>query len=388
LLPALQALGASFALFRLPNGESPVLHCSFQSPATLADFEEGKAGFVFAPFESNAAHPAFCIPAQWVVQGREVSAQAFDALFAKIGPEKMAELSAAIDGFRGYVSAYQSQPNSTSSNGQFQATPPLSTRRLDYEGGVQTLLKEVEQGRIIKAVLSRVLTELLPDSISPFALFEAVCLQAPDAFVSLVSIPGQAVWVGATPEVLASQKGNQLHTMSLAGTQASNGMAFGSKEHEEQHVVTQDIRNILKRMGANAIVETEPEAIPVAGGLTHLRTLLTATFTDVPNLIDAAMALHPTPAIGGLPRAAALRFIKENELHTRAYYAGFLGPIQNATEGTLFVNLRCAAIQLDQITYYAGAGLNSGSIAAREWDETEAKMATLRRVVQQLSGQE
>jgi isochorismate synthase len=83
--------------------------------------------------------------------------------------------------------------------------------------------------------------------------------------------------------------------------------------------------------------------------------------------------LHPTPAVGGFPRAKALQVIGELEAHRRFYYAGFLGPVSAQLDISLFVNLRCMTLSEDTAFLISGAGITAGSDPAKEWEETANK---------------
>jgi isochorismate synthase len=93
--------------------------------------------------------------------------------------------------------------------------------------------------------------------------------------------------------------------------------------------------------------------------------------------------LHPTSAVGGMPRVAALDFLAHHEGYDRAYYSGFLGPVNVAAPGVarLFVNLRCLQLRAGEAILYAGTGLTVDSDPAREWQETEYKMRTIGAVL-------
>ncbi len=89
-------------------------------------------------------------------------------------------------------------------------------------------------------------------------------------------------------------------------------------------------------------------------------------------------ALHPTPALGGSPRGAALAWIAAHEAHPRGWYAGPVGWCDAQGNGEFFVSIRSAALRGDRAWVYAGAGLVEGSDADTEWRETDAKMAVMR----------
>ncbi len=213
----------------------------------------------------------------------------------------------------------------------------------------------------------------------------------PTAFVSLVAIPGIGTWLGATPEVLVQiDRHHVFRTVALAGTQPiTEGLTpadaiWRQKEIEEQSLVQRYIISCFKHLRLRDYVEMGPRTI-AAGNLLHLKTEYSAAMEEVgfPNLGTQMLELlHPTSAVGGMPKAAALKMINELEQHNRRYYSGFLGPVQIGQETNLFVNLRCAEVGKDTVTAYAGAGMTADSNPAKEWQETELKMQTVLRLFQ------
>jgi len=94
--------------------------------------------------------------------------------------------------------------------------------------------------------------------------------------------------------------------------------------------------------------------------------------------------LHPTSAICGMPKEPALQFLQENEGFDRAYFSGYLGPVNMEEETNIFVNLRCMKVSEENASLFAGAGIISNSNPEKEWLETEIKMETLLKVLRQL----
>jgi isochorismate synthase len=90
--------------------------------------------------------------------------------------------------------------------------------------------------------------------------------------------------------------------------------------------------------------------------------------------------LHPTSAVCGMPKEAAMDFIIQKEGYDRAYFSGFLGPVHIDGESNIYVNLRCSQL-LEQVALtYAGAGITAESEPEKEWLETRLKMDTIRQV--------
>jgi menaquinone-specific isochorismate synthase len=100
-----------------------------------------------------------------------------------------------------------------------------------------------------------------------------------------------------------------------------------------------------------------------------------------PDAYTLAAALHPTPAVGGMPRDVALQTIAVLEPHPRGRYAGPVGWIDARGDGEWGVALRGAVIEGERATLHAGAGIVAGSIAENEWRETEAKLEPMLRAL-------
>ena len=241
-------------------------------------------------------------------------------------------------------------------------------------------------GKYNKVVLSKIRVEELDDSFSAPDFFDRLCSKYPHAFVYLMQIPGVGCWMGATPELLLMLENERVNTVSLAGTQISTGVDIESynwkpKEIQEQGIVTCYIEKLLQSLFIENISKTGPENYQ-AGNLIHLKTAFEFPVNELRNRFsDFLKALHPTPSVGGLPKEDAINFILANEVHDRAYYTGFLGPLNINKKSSIFVNLRCLQLFDKQFVLYSGAGITSSSVAEREWEETDHKMMTMMNVM-------
>ena len=90
-----------------------------------------------------------------------------------------------------------------------------------------------------------------------------------------------------------------------------------------------------------------------------------------------AIALHPTPAVGGTPVDEAMQLIRELEPVDRDFYAGTVGWTDRQGDGEWYLSLRCGEVTGNQIRLFAGAGIVAESDPAAEAAETSAKFAAL-----------
>jgi isochorismate synthase len=198
--------------------------------------------------------------------------------------------------------------------------------------------------------------------------------------------PKIGMWMGATPELLLQKKETKITTVSLAGTQIySENIVWKEKEIDEQKYVTNYIKFILEKYCKNININTLETN--KAGNLAHLKTEINANLNDEKLNEKLLLALHPTPAVCGLPKEKALEFIIENENYQRKYYTGFLGEwnknFDNFEENQshLFVNLRCMEIFDNYAKIYVGCGITKDSVPEKEFQEIVNKSKTMRNIL-------
>ncbi|WP_210464481.1 chorismate-binding protein [Rufibacter roseolus] len=366
------------ALWRLPNTKEVQVLVSAQVEQILPPLEGPQRGFAFCPFQASATAPNTFLPADLYFSGK-----------ADAAPEKgETELPACFwaelektDSKQGKALSWPSHPDG--------AVKPIA--RDAFEQMVTTAVKAMQAGCLEKVVLSRTKTLPLFNGFDLLTAFTQLTRLYPTAFVSLVAIPGLGTWLGATPELLVQiDRHRVFRTVALAGTQPiTDGLTpadaiWRQKEIEEQALVQRYVVSCFRHLRLREYVEMGPRTI-IAGNLLHLRTDFSAAMDEVgfPKLGTQMLELlHPTSAVGGMPKAAALQMIGQLEVHDRRYYSGFMGPVQLGQETNLFVNLRCVELGQDTVTAYAGAGMTADSVPAKEWVETELKMQTVLRLFQ------
>lgn len=257
-----------------------------------------------------------------------------------------------------------------------QVAPSKEMQMSLYEHAIH----DMQVGILEKVVLSRIENIFYHNEV--FDLFSALESQHPRAAVYLFSHPKTGTWVGATPETLLSWSSQELQIDSLAGTKKwENRDSFGDKEYQEQEMVSEEVKSILNSMPTIKEVSQSSRTILKAGPLAHLHTSFTATLNKDFNWRSLVDKLHPTPAVGGRPQKKAMDFISKHELYNRRFYTGYFGLEENEA-GQFWVNLRCAELCQDHIlSLYVGGGLTAQSDAEAEWQETEAKAATILNVL-------
>ena len=155
--------------------------------------------------------------------------------------------------------------------------------------------------------------------------------------------------------------------------------SWSNKNWREQQFVAYYIRQQLTALSIHPD-EGGPFTVQ-AGEMAHLKSLFSFALDRTDLLGDLLERLHPTPAVCGLPKEEAYRFILREEGYDRSYYSGFVGWLDPAGKTDLYVNLRCMNIQSHALTLFAGGGILPDSVPEEEWQETKDKMETMRRLL-------
>ncbi len=260
--------------------------------------------------------------------------------------------------------------------------------KVEYLSKTDYIIDKLKKEELDKIVISRISPmELLHDfKIDKF--IESTIKKYPKAFVYLLNSAETGIWAGATPEILFKKTDDYYETNAVAGTRLLSDYkkkkVWGEKEAKEQGLVSDYIEKLLSEIGIKDYESIGPETI-IAGNLVHLKTIFKIKPSDIENITGQLIkGLHPTPAVCGLPKAAAYHMIENAEVHKRELYTGFLGPWNFKDSSQLFVNLRCAKFVNNTALFYVGGGLTALSDAKAEWQETVNKTKTLLSVIEKL----
>lgn len=244
----------------------------------------------------------------------------------------------------------------------------------------------IKQGRLSKVVLAR---EIEVRSRQPWDVPQVLARlgeRFPACFVFGFG-RGDGAMVGASPELLLRRDGQRVETVALAGSaRRSNdpsvdehlaaSLLASTKDRYEHALVVDRILSTLRPHALWVTAPKEPQVATVAN-VHHLATPIRAQLDGRARLLDLVGAMHPTPAVGGHPDAAALEAIPQLEGIDRGWYAGPLGWVDRAGDGELFVGLRSGVVRGNTARLFAGVGVVGASDPAAELAETEVKLDAL-----------
>ncbi|WP_344757371.1 isochorismate synthase [Gryllotalpicola koreensis] len=247
-----------------------------------------------------------------------------------------------------------------------------------YGKAVESVVSRIATGDVRKVVLSRELHAHLPAGADVRRALVELALGYSDCWTFAVD-----GFVGASPETLVRVTGGRLSAQVLAGTAArgadaaADGRAaaalLASGKDRAEHAFAVD--SVLEALSPHTVaLETSAPFTLKLPNLWHLATDVAGPVADGSSALDLVGALHPTAAVAGTPRAAALEVIRELEPFDRGRYAGPVGWIGADGSGEWAVALRSAQIAPSgDITAYAGGGIVADSDPVLEVAETTMK---------------
>lgn len=254
----------------------------------------------------------------------------------------------------------------------------------DWCRAVADATKRIADGQLVKVVLARRLLVRADRSFDAAAIAERLFDAHPHALRFLVDGV-----VGASPELLVSRIGDVVRAHPMAGTTPRTGDAtvdsrraaelLASAKNREEHQITIDaVHDALLPWCSYLDAEPEPSVV-AAGSVQHLASLVEGRLSHpAPSVLELVAALHPTPAVGGWPRAEALRTIRDLEGTGRGRYAGPVGWVDAQGNGAFAVGIRSVELNGDSASVLAGVGVVADSDPLAELEETRAKLrATL-----------
>ncbi len=295
-----------------------------------------------------------------------------------------------VEPLDGDVAATTSEPLDPPSAGdpaeppdRFSLVPTMT--HAEWREVVADAVEVLSQGELRKVVLARRIDIeanrpfVVPDVLERLSALYPSCM--------VYSVEG---FLGASPELLVSRYGPQVASHPLAGTVARSGDVHGDetlvatmmespKARREHQVVVEAIASALRPLCAELDVPERPSVLGLRN-VSHLGTHITGRLRaggPAPTALELVGRIHPTPAVGGTPTGAALRYLQKVEGFDRGRYAGPVGWVDQRGDGCFALGIRCAEMDGPRASIYAGNGIVSGSDPAEELAETQLKLQAL-----------
>jgi len=244
---------------------------------------------------------------------------------------------------------------------------------------VAVAVAAIRDGKLDKVVLARTLDVTAPAVLDPRAVAARLAVRFPSCFTYVCD-----GLVGASPELLIRRIGRHAESLVLAGTvrrgasaeedaELEHGLLHSAKDAVEHRIAAESVREVLAGVAADIVGDATPQLLRLAN-VSHLATHVEAWLpAPAPTALALAALLHPSAAVGGMPRAKALAMITELEAAPRGRYAAPVGWVDAKGDGEFAIALRCAQLDGDMARLWAGAGIVADSDPASEVAETTAK---------------
>lgn len=356
LLDQLIAKNYPFAIWTMPGEIMPAILIgnekdvlSFQDVTQI----NNKEGFVFAPFRIQERSPILMIRPGILLQSEED--------FSLFNVDNLPQL-----------------PEKKNSNKE-----QYFISKKEYLKDIKKTVEFLPKSSLSKVIISRLISKKRGNK-SIGNIYCDLKGKSPKAFVYLAYFSKSVIWMGATPEILFNTDGKTVETVSLAGTQSyrkDGDYSWRTKEIEEQAFVSRYMLDVFYHFNIYPYTTRGPETLE-SGNVAHLKTNFYFTSDKIKGKWgDFVKQLHPTPAVCGLPKQDADKYISMIEKHDRRYYSGYVGLWQPSKSVKLFVNLRCMEITPEKYIIYSGGGITERSVPEKEWDETTAKAQPLLSVI-------
>lgn len=278
-----------------------------------------------------------------------------------------------------------------------ERTPlPAATARTDvpdraaWQRMMAWALDAFAQEQLSKVVLARRSTFDFVDVLDPVALLQQLHAATSNCFHFLFQPADGLAFLGASPERLFRRANGVVQAEAVAGTRSRGDSAradaalrdellASEKDRREHAFVETAIRDRLTALCTSVQQAAGTSELRLARGR-HLCSRLEGALRDGTTTFDVLRALHPTPAVGGVPTVGAYRAIHEQEPFERGWYAGPVGWI-GAEAAEFAVAIRSGLVRGSRLALYSGAGIVTGSVPEQEWDEVEQKISDFAAVL-------
>lgn len=248
---------------------------------------------------------------------------------------------------------------------------------------IRHALGRIDAGQVDKVVLARRATLAHDRPVDPLAILQHLEPETPNCFHFAFRYDDGPTFLGASPERLFLRRGDRVISEAVAGTRSRadsrradaalrDELLESDKDRREHAFVEDAIRSTLDALCTSTRMPQHRTEMRLSKGR-HLHSRIEGRLREGVSTARLLTALHPTPAVGGVPTGAALDLIRECEDFDRGWYAGPVGWI-GADDAEFAVAIRSGLVEDDRLSLYSGAGIVRGSEPEAEWDEIEQKI--------------
>ena len=258
-----------------------------------------------------------------------------------------------------------------------------------YQKGVLRSKVHITDGDIFQVVLARSARVTCTNSVGLYRRLRSI---NPSPYTYLFEF-GPLTIVGASPETLFSAYAGKLRVNPIAGTcprgkteeeDASLAASMLQDEKERaEHVMLVDLgRNDVRSVCRSGTVQVADfMSVLKYSHVQHIETTVVGDLREECDQFDAARSVFPAGTLSGAPKLRAMEIINNLEEEPRGLYGGGIGYFSVDGSADFAIAIRSILLQDGVATVQAGAGIVADSDPLREYEETERKMAAMRRAL-------
>lgn len=261
---------------------------------------------------------------------------------------------------------------------------------LQWKQSVDDVVEDLKTGSLKKVVLARELRLFFDNHVKADVILENLYNQQRNSFIFVFESNGDC-FLGATPERLVKKQGKDVFSTCLAGsikrgnTEEEDNilgqtLLNDQKNLNEHGFVVEMIKEALEESCEEIILPNRPQLLKIRD-IQHLYTPVIGKCQKDASLLLLVERLHPTPALGGLPKQEAVEKIRQVEELDRGFYAAPLGWVDYRGNGEFSVSIRSGLIQGKEASLFAGCGVVANSDSESEYLETSLKFRPMLRAL-------
>ncbi|MFJ5563091.1 isochorismate synthase [Lysinibacillus xylanilyticus] len=259
-----------------------------------------------------------------------------------------------------------------------------------YLASIDQVTALIKQKKADKVVIARSLALQFKEQVSSPQVLSQIIHEQPESY--LFGLERQELlFFGASPERLVKVEKGRAFSSCVAGSikrgkTADEDEAYGqsllndSKNGGEHQYVVDMIAETFRENCIEMKIPDSPRLLKIRD-IQHLYTPVEGQLNSEATILQLTKSLHPTPALGGVPRKEAMEAIRKYEPMNRGLYAAPIGWVDAEGNGEFAVAIRSAALLKDKAYLYAGGGIVADSEPQSEYEETLVKFRPMLRAL-------
>lgn len=259
-----------------------------------------------------------------------------------------------------------------------------------YLQSIDQVTNLIKANKAQKVVIARSLALQFEEAITSPQILSHVVHEQPESYLFGLE-HNDLLFYGASPERLVKVDNGRAFSSCVAGSikrgktvedddLLGQSLLNDTKNRGEHHYVVEMITDTFEKNCSEVFVPNAPKLLKIRD-IQHLYTPVEGQLNEDATILQLVKYLHPTPALGGVPREQALEMIRKYEPMNRGLYAAPIGWLDADGNGEFAVAIRSAALVQEKAYLYAGGGIVADSEAISEYEETLVKFRPMLRAL-------